>query len=224
MEYRRDFGSEFETSLAEREGAAVRTVGTLRSLVTVSRYDHEDSCSRPGGSEMGWVEAGVVRKYVIHANGQRRIIDLLLPGDFFGFEHEGPLECSLQAVTDGTVVARCERKRLLELAARDADVGRLLQERSHQAIVRLETHLLAQGRTRSSEKVGAYLLALAWRLGMPLRSVELPISRYDIADHLGLAVETVCRAITDLRRAGIIGFSSPRKIAILDAHRLDNDY
>ena len=59
---------------------------------------------------------------------------------------------------------------------------------------------------------------------MPLRSVELPISRYDIADHLGIAVETVCRAITDLRRAGIIGFSSPRKIAILDAHRLDNDY
>lgn len=81
--------------------------------------------------------------------------------------------------------------------------------------------MLVQGRTRALEKVGAYLLVLARRLGFPDEEIDLPITRYDIADHLGIAVETVRRAITDLRHAGAIDFRSPRRISILDSHRFE---
>ncbi|MET1083426.1 MAG: helix-turn-helix domain-containing protein [Burkholderiales bacterium] len=165
----------------------------------------------------------MVRKYVIYANGQRRIIDLLLPGDFFGLFDVVGLESSLQAIANSTYIASCSRRCLFALAARNGVIGLLLHERSHQAIARLEAHVLVQGRTRAPEKVGAYLLSLAKRLGSPSADVDLPITRYDIADHLGIAVETVCRAITDLRRAGAINFSSPRQISILDARRFDPD-
>lgn len=80
-----------------------------------------------------------------------------------------------------------------------------------------------QGRTRAPEKVGGYLLVLAKRLGSPDEAIDLPITRYHIADHLGIAVETMCRAITDLRRAGAIDFRSPRTISILDSLSVRTD-
>ena len=203
----------------EVEGA----VAELRSIATITRYRQEQHCDDCGKPATGWVEAGIVRKYVIHANGQRRILDLLMPGDFFGLFDELGLDTSLQAVARGTCIARCSRRRLFALAARNWVIGQLLHVRSNQAIVRLEAHQLVQGHTRAPEKVGAYLLSLAKRLGTPAAEIELPITRYDIADHLGIAVETVCRAMTDLRHAGAININSPRKISILDARRFGHD-
>jgi CRP-like cAMP-binding protein len=221
MEAETAFASALRTSLVGTDQAIEDAIAALRSIVTLKYCDHEQSCDSPDRATLGWVEAGLVRKYVIHANGQRRILDLLMPGDFFGFTQDTELDYSLQAIRNGTRVARCRRVRLLELAARDRLVDQLLHDRSHQAIARLEAHLLAQGRTKAPEKVGAYLLTIARRLGTPAaRPIELPISRYDIADHLGIAVETVCRAITDLRHAGVIAFDAPRQIAILDAKGL----
>ena len=215
------FANSLRTSLVGTDEAVEDAIAALRSIVSIKCCDHEQCCDPPDGATLGWVEAGLVRKYVIHANGQRRILDLLMPGDFFGFTQDAGFDYSLQAISDGTRVARCRRVRLLELAARDPLVDQLLHDRSHQAIARLESHLLAQGRTKAPEKVGAYLLTIAKRLGTPVaRSIELPVSRYDIADHLGIAVETVCRAITDLRHAGAIAFETPRQIAILDAECL----
>jgi CRP-like cAMP-binding protein len=194
-------------------------IAELRSIATIVRCKPEQHCDGGGVPVTGWVEAGLVRKYVVHANGQRRIIDFLMPGDFFGLFDDDAREVSLQAVASGTCVARCSRSRLFDAAAHNQAIDRLLHDRSCQAIARLETHLLVQSRTRAPEKVGAYLVLLAKRLGSPAADIDLPITRYDIADHLGIAVETVCRAITDLRHAGAIDFNSPRRISILDAGR-----
>lgn len=221
MEAAAAFAECLRPSLGGTEAAVEGAIAALRSIVTLKCCDHEQSCDSPDRAILGWVEAGLVRKYVIHANGQRRILDLLMPGDFFGFAPDVGFDYSLQAVCDGTRIARCRRTRVLELAARNPLVDQLLHDRSHQAIARLECHLLVQGRTKSTEKVGAYLVAIAKRLGSSTpRSVELPVSRYDIADHLGIAVETVCRAITELRHAGSIAFDTPRQIAMLNAEAL----
>jgi len=217
------FAQSLASSFFGPEQEVEKAVAELRSIATIARCKQDQHCDFDDDPAMGWVEAGIVRKYVIHANGQRRILDLLLPGDFFGFVNEVLLNVYLQAVEDGTCIARCSRGRLSALATRNMIIGQLLQERSQQAIVRLETHLLVQGRTRALDKVGAYLLVLAQRLGSPGAHVDLPITRYDIADHLGIAVETVCRAITNLRQAGAINLSSPRKISILDSHRFVQD-
>ncbi|PZO71758.1 MAG: hypothetical protein DI640_14060 [Sphingomonas taxi] len=85
-------------------------------------------------------------------------------------------------------------------------------------IARLEEQLLVQGRTTAAEKIAAYLLLMSSRLsGAQDGTVVLPVSRYDIADHLGIAVETVSRAITELRRAGLIHLDGPRRIEMTDA-------
>ncbi|KRA84011.1 helix-turn-helix domain-containing protein [Altererythrobacter sp. Root672] len=202
---------------------ARQAIAELRSIATTTSCRPEQHCDGGSCPVAGWVESGMIRKYVVHANGQRRIIDLLMPGDFFGLSNGDERDSSLQAVANGTRVARCSRRRLLDLAERNRTVGQLLQERAQHAIARLETHLLVQGRTRAPEKVGAYLLCLARRLGSPAADLDLPITRYDIADHLGIAVETVCRAITELRNAGAIDLNSPRRISIRDAHMLDHE-
>jgi CRP-like cAMP-binding protein len=215
-----------ETLASSRPGSAEearQAIAELGSIATTTSCKQEQHCDNGGGPITGWVEAGMIRKYVVHANGQRRIIDLLMPGDFFGLFDEAELDSSLQAVAEGTRVARCSRRRLFALAGRNRIVGQLLQERAHHAIARLESHLLVQGRTRAPEKVGAYLLCLAKRLGSPAADIDLPITRYDIADHLGIAVETVCRAITDLRHAGAINLNSPRRISILDVQMFHLD-
>ncbi len=217
------FARSLATSFSGTAKELEQAVAELRSIATVARCRQEEHCDPGDNLTAGWVEAGMVRKYVIYATGQRRIIDLLMPGDFFGLFADGALDISLQAVAEGTCVARCSRSRLRALMASNGVVDRLVHERSHQALIRLETHLLVQGRTRAPEKVAAYLMVLAKRLGAPEADLDLPITRYDIADHLGIAVETVCRAITDLRHAGAIDFQSPRKISILDAHRFDRD-
>lgn len=75
-----------------------------------------------------------------------------------------------------------------------------------------------QRRVTASEKVGGYLVEMSRRARCDERgAMVLPISRYDIADHLGLAVETVSRAMTDLSRRGRIALRGPRHIQIHDA-------
>jgi CRP-like cAMP-binding protein len=103
------------------------------------------------------------------------------------------------------------------LAARFPAVSGLMQNCAAEAIRRLEHHLLVQSRITAREKVGAYLAAMTRRV-KPSRTnaIMLPITRYDIADHLGIAVETVSRTMTALRRRGSIVLRTPRDVEIRD--------
>jgi CRP/FNR family nitrogen fixation transcriptional regulator len=81
----------------------------------------------------------------------------------------------------------------------------------------LQDLILILGRTTAQEKVGAFLVHLAERLaGGPADRMILPISRYDIADYLALSVETVSRALSSLKRNGLIKFAGARQVAIID--------
>jgi len=97
-------------------------------------------------------------------------------------------------------------------------------ERACQTIARLENHILVQGRTTSTQKIASYLLLMSRRLseqqGTP---VVLPMSRYDIADHVGIAVETVSRAITELRRQGVIELETPRCLSMRHTEKLADE-
>ena len=78
--FARSLASSFSGAAEEFEQA----IADLRSIATLVRCRPEQNCEANDSPVAGWVEAGIIRKYVIHANGQRRIIDLLMPGDFFG--------------------------------------------------------------------------------------------------------------------------------------------
>src|ERR1700693_1563285 len=90
----------------------------------------------------------------------------------------------------------------------DPRIAHEVQEMALEETRRLQDLILILGRITAQEKVGAFLLHLAERLtGRPADHVTLPISRYDIADYLALSVETVSRALTDLKRSGVIALS-----------------
>ena len=196
----------------------------LRSIAVVETWRHDAPCDAlTADGRAGWVLAGALRKYLITDDGQRRIVDLLMTGDLFGLPESASARYLLQAISDATVTLRTTPARLRALADQRPAIERLLRERAFIAMARLEGHSLVQGCTTALEKVSAYLLEMLRRLSpQHKRVLLLPISRYDIADHLGIAVETVSRSMTALCRAGVISLDSPRCITIIDARGLAN--
>lgn len=171
-------------------------------------------------STVACVVAGAVRKFALRPNGQRQIVDLIVPGDFLGFAPPDPA-FFLEAVSNDTLIACFTRDQVVRLTGHFPAIAMLMENCAGDAIRRLEQHMLVQSRITAKEKVRAYLAEMARRM-KPHRSkaITLPITRYDIADHLGIAVETVSRAITVLRRRGSIALSSPRDIEIRDPSML----
>jgi CRP/FNR family transcriptional regulator, nitrogen fixation regulation protein len=129
----------------------------------------------------------------------------LLPGDFFGFAHGYEHHFFVvEAMIEGTAVARYSRRRLEMLAATDPQVAARVREIAFETISRLERRMLTLGRMTALEKVGSFLLEMAERSSKETEEVVLPMSRYDIADYLALAVETVSCALTDFKHRGAI--------------------
>lgn len=158
--------------------------------------------------------SGAVRKYAVRPNGQRQIIDVVVTGDFLGFAPSDPAFV-LEAVSNDTRTASFTRGQIDGLETRFPAVSALMESCAAAAIRRLEHHLLVQSRITAREKVGAYLAAMTRRIKRSATNrIVLPVTRYDIADHLGIAVETVSRTMTVLRRGGSIALRTPRDIEI----------
>jgi CRP/FNR family transcriptional regulator, nitrogen fixation regulation protein len=174
---------------------------------------------RQNSAAVHWyrLTSGTARRFAVRVDGRRQIVDLLVPGDIFGFGVRSRHRFTVEAVTEGTVVACYPRARLDALAGSDPHVARELHEAMCEAMSRLQSQIMILGRTTAQQKVGAFLLNLAERLAeSPVDVVVLPISRYDIADFLALSVETVSRSLTRLKRRGAITLDGPRRIRIVD--------
>jgi CRP/FNR family transcriptional regulator, nitrogen fixation regulation protein len=170
------------------------------------------------------VVSGVARKCLVSPNGRRQIVDLLVPGDFFGLATHEEICFSFEAVVEGTVLASYPRKRIEELAKADPRVASEVQDLLLRAIGRLQAQLLIIGRTSATAKVGAFLLSMEERLACAAAgNVVLPMSRYDIADYLAISVETVSRAVTTLKQRHAISLTGARHLRILDHVELDQD-
>ncbi len=164
---------------------------------------------------------GAARKSTLMADGRRHIVTFLLPGDLFGFG-AGPVHrFSVEAIVAGTIVARYSRRRAEMLAESDAEVGRRVREAAFESISRLQMRMLLLARCNALEKVCAFLLEMADRCACSADAFDLPMSRYDIADYLAIAVETVSRALTMLRSRGAIAFYGNRRIKIIDRNILE---
>lgn len=181
------------------------------------RRGQEIYCQNRAAVHWYRLTSGAARRFAVRADGRRQIVDLLVPGDSFGFGVRGRHRFTVEAVTEGTVVACYPRARLDALAESDPHVARWLHEAMCGAMSRLHSQIMILGRTTAQQKVGAFLLNLAERLAeSPVDVVVLPISRYDIADFLALSVETVSRSLTGIKRRGAITLDGPRRIRIVD--------
>lgn len=185
-----------------------------------NRGDQIYSCEDPVDS---WyrIVSGMARKSTIFADGRRRIIDFLMPGDFFGFSARERRYFDVEAVTDRAVVAIYSRRAVEQLAETDAYLARRLRDLAFESISRLQARILILGRVTALRKVGAFLVEMADRSSnRPDVPVVLMMSRYDIADYLALSVETVSRAITRLQDEGSIALEGKHEIRLLDRDRL----
>lgn len=155
-----------------------------------------------------YLVAGTVRICRLMDDGRRQIETFHRPGTLFGFEAGTSHRFSAEAVTNVTVrLAR--RSALMALAGRDAEVAQALWGLACRELERAQEHVLLLGRKTAQERVASFLGELASD-----DAVDLPMSRQDMADYLGLTIETVSRTLTQLEANGVIAFRSPRRIVI----------
>jgi CRP/FNR family nitrogen fixation transcriptional regulator len=168
------------------------------------------------------VLSGLAKEHALLADGRHQIVNFLLPGDFFGFGARNQHQFTVEVVVDGTVLASYPRREAEMLAERDPSVARLICAEAFETLSRTQARMLTLGRTSAPQKVGAFLLEMAERLaGGRGEAVSLPMSRYDIADYLGLSVEAVSRSLTKLKCLGVIRLAGTRCVSILDRDALD---
>lgn len=161
---------------------------------------------------------GSVRSYKLLSDGRRQIGAFYLPGDIFGLE-SGPVHrLTAEAVIDTTV--RLLRRRNLEQAAGStAEVARSLWSMTAGELRHAEDHMLLLGRKNAMERVASFLLEMDRRLAKT-EMLALPMCRRDIGDYLGLTLETVSRALSQLHSEGVLEFSGARQIVLRNRQRL----
>src|SRR3954470_15636326 len=166
------------------------------------------------------VTSGAVRSYKLLSDGRRQIGAFHLTSDIFGLESSNLHRFTAEAIVD-TTLRLVTRRSLRSVAGRDVQVANNLLDLTASNLQRAEDHMLLLGRKTALERVAAFLLEMDRRLAAA-DFIALPMCRRDIADYLGLTLETVSRALSHLHGRCILGFLGPsqRQIVLLDRQRL----
>jgi CRP/FNR family nitrogen fixation transcriptional regulator len=166
------------------------------------------------------VISGTVRLCKHLADGRRQIADFLLAGDLFGFMQLGHYKFTAEAV--GGVVLMCyPQRQVARLSSSMPNLrGRLFVLLS-QRLLGMQDHLVMLGRQTAKERIASFLLHIAERSDAEEGlAFDLPMSRQDIADYLGLTIETVCRMLSELKRQKIIAIPSASQVVLNDIDAL----
>ena len=164
------------------------------------------------------VISGSVRTYKILSDGRRQIGGFYLAGDIFGLQFTDEHSFSAEAITDAKVLV-VKRSAVTALAARDGAIARELFDISSRELRRMHNRVLLLIKS-AQERVASFLLEMAERVAGG-NVVELPMSRQDIADYLGLTIETVSRTLTCLESAAAIEVPTSRRIVLRNRSALN---
>lgn len=160
------------------------------------------------------VVRGAVRAARYLEDGRRQVGAFHLPGDIFGYEGGEAHRFSAEAVIDTTVLI-VRRAQLDRAMSQDPAAAHQLWILTQTRLAQLQDQLMVLGRMTASERVAAFLLDMAKRK-CSSSEVDLPMSRHDIADYLGLTIETVSRIFSQLKRAQTIALNGSRNIVLRD--------
>ena len=159
---------------------------------------------------------GAVRSHKLLSDGRRQIGAFHLPGDIFGLENGDFHRFTAEAIVDTTV--RLIKRQSLECVAKtNPAVVLILLSMTSDNLQHVENHLLLLERKSARERVETFLLEMNERL-TSAGVIALPMTRRDIADYLGLALETVSRALSEFQQKGCLKMSGTfrREIMVLD--------
>ncbi len=174
------------------------------------------------------IVAGVLKVTSSTADGREQIVGLLFPGDFVGqlFRNEASLTVTTLSDADLCIYPRQKFESALDT---HLPLERMLLQRTMRALDDARDRMLSLGRKSAGERVAGFLLEMADRCDAtgPQASFDLPLTRGQIADVLGLTIETVSRQLTHFKREGLISLPSARAVEILSraglAQRAGND-
>ena len=159
------------------------------------------------------VVSGTVRTAKLLSDGRRQIDAFHLPGDVFGLESSEDHRFTAEAVDD-VVVEAYRKSQFARLLHDDPEFGQQLMSTMLRNLERAHEHMVLLGRKTAQEKMATFLLDMAERLHRD-DQVELSMQRTDIADHLGLTIETVSRTLTQMVRDGLIKLAAAGRTIIL---------
>jgi CRP/FNR family nitrogen fixation transcriptional regulator len=163
---------------------------------------------------------GTVRLCRHLRDGRRHILDFLLPGDVIGFVESLEQPASAEAVTDVSLIA-FPRVCFDRLARENADARKQLLCHMSESLQSAQQHLFVVSCQKAQERVASFLLRLADRLDvMSGDRMTMPMNRQDIADYLGLTIETISRSLTSLRSDGLLLIPNAHQIIIRDTEAL----
>ena len=206
---------------------SVAKSGQLDALVVLERigtrlsFGRNDEIYGEGDEAQCWykVISGTVRICKLLADGRRHIAEFCFSGDCFGVDNANERIYAAEAVDD-VIVMRFRRGPTEQLVDQNPIVARLLREAMVRDLTTAHARMLLLGRMTASERVAAFLLEMFERRERT-KTLDLPMSRIDIADYLGLTVETVCRTLSTLRHDRIISVPNPHRIELLDRAALE---
>jgi CRP/FNR family transcriptional regulator len=170
------------------------------------------------GDHLYSIASGAVKLYKLMPDGRRQIIGFLFSGDMFGLSIDGGYAYTAETVT-ATHLCRFGHRKLDTLLGQIPRLERRMFAMAVKDLVAAQEQMLLLGRKTAREKVATFLLKLSQRSalgGQPASPLALPMSRADIADFLGLTIETVSRTFTQLKRDGIIGLPASGHVVLLN--------
>lgn len=166
--------------------------------------------------------AGLLRLSKLLPDGRRQIAGFLFPGDFLGITMEEEHAFTAEAVAPSTL-CKFPRARFDEFVATNPQLERRLYAVAAHELAAARQQLVLLGRKTATERVASFLLMLSGRCPAERESTEigLPVSRIDMADYLGLRIETVSREISALKAARVIQLTGRQSFRIVDRDRLE---
>jgi CRP-like cAMP-binding protein len=192
----------------------------LEQLGTLRRFVRDKSIYAEGDRADCWfkVVSGTVRICKLMMDGRRQITEFFHAGEYFGLDDASERAFSAEAI-GSVVVMRFNCAATERLIDQRPELARHIRSMTLRKLAQAHARLITLGRMTASERVAGFLVDLAERRNMP-RVLEVTMTRNDIADYLGLTVETVCRVLNIFKRDGAIGIPNPHRIEICDRNAL----
>lgn len=200
----------------QKKMGSSQTVGVIVTVLA----GHEIFCEGSDAINFYKVKSGVVRVCKFLGDGRRQIEAFHIAGEVFGLETATQHQLSAEAITDCTIISY-RRRSVDQLAGQDRAVRQQLLQYAMRSLSHAQEHSLMLRRRGAAEKVAAFLLNWQGRTTTG-STVRLAMTRQDIADYLGLTIETVSRSLSQFERDGVIALPSIRDVRLLNNDALED--
>lgn len=193
--------------------ALAESLAALDGIGAVIALRRDEPLFRPGDTAEFYFKVlkGAVRSCHVLADGRRHVGEFFLAGDFIGLDAAESCAFAAEAIVNTTLI-RYSRRKVEALAAEEPRIGQSLVEIMRAGLAAARERMLLLGHMTAMERIASFLLELSARGGEG--RISLPMTRTDIGDYLGLTMETVSRAFSQLKSDGIITQHGLHELAI----------